>query len=47
MSTDNLNRNGIIGHAEAPDGPGPHIMAADTLTGVVEPVTTHVHELAV
>lgn len=33
MSTDHLNRNGIIGHAEAPAGPGPYIMAADTLSG--------------
>ena len=33
MNTDNLNRNGIIGHAEATDGPGPYIMAADSLTG--------------
>jgi sporulation protein YlmC with PRC-barrel domain len=27
------NQDGIIGHADDVDGPGPHIMAADTLTG--------------
>jgi sporulation protein YlmC with PRC-barrel domain len=27
------NRDGIIGHAENGEGPGPHIMAADSLTG--------------
>ncbi|MEO6078778.1 MAG: PRC-barrel domain-containing protein [Steroidobacteraceae bacterium] len=27
------NRNGIIGFPDSPNGPGPHIMAADSLTG--------------
>ena len=33
MNTQNQNLNGIIGAAEPSDGPGPYIMAADSLTG--------------
>jgi len=33
MATATDNRNGVIGTREPSEGPGPHIMAADTLTG--------------
>lgn len=33
MATENVNHHGIIGHPDTNAGPGPHIMAADTLTG--------------
>lgn len=33
MNAENVNRHGIIGFPDRIDGPGPWIMAADTLTG--------------
>jgi sporulation protein YlmC with PRC-barrel domain len=33
MNAENVNRDGIIGDSVSSDGPGPHIMAADSLTG--------------
>lgn len=47
MNTENLNTNGIIGDTEASDGPGPYIMAADSLTGekVVNQVGDRIGEI--
>lgn len=47
MNAENVNRNGIIGHADQVDGPGPYIMAADTLTGekVVNQEGDHLGEI--
>ncbi len=47
MTPDNVNRDGIIGRDSNPAGPGPHIMAADTLTGdkVVNPAGASLGEI--
>jgi len=48
MSAGIENRDGIIGAADQLDGPGPHIMAADGLTGekVVNEAGAHLGEVA-
>ena len=47
MATGIENRNGVIGKREPSDGPGPGIMAADTLTGekVVNEAGDHLGEI--
>lgn len=47
MNTDGLNRDGIIGTRDSSGGPGPFIMAADSLTGekVVNQAGDHLGEI--